>query len=138
MPDCSGMRNIEVHRGQEFTLPLIAYAQGNTPVSTELTAKIHQTASLNLNQSIQTLPKHCSNKTYNLYSTEAFEEVTLYIDGPCRDTGLATAGVKVPLRPCPDAFNKSGDRCECETRLQTYDVECTIHSDEEIFIKRNQ
>ncbi len=136
VPDCSGMKNIAVYRGQEFTIPLIAYAQGNTIASTQVTARIRRTASLRLNQSLQTLNSYCSNKTYNLYSTEMSEELTLYVDGPCRDTGLATAVVNVTFWPCPDAFNRSSDRCECEERLQTYDVECIIDSEERIYIKR--
>ena len=128
--ECSTVRNIEVYRGEEFTVPLIALAQGNATVSTQVTAKIQKTASLQLDQSIQSLYQHCSNKTFNLYSRVAVEELVLYVDGPCRDTGVATVHLMVNLRPCPDAFHLSGDRCECETRLQAYDAECTIHSEQ--------
>ena len=48
---------------------------------------------------------------------------------------VPTALVNVILRPCPDAFNLSSDRCECEARLQVYDAECIIQSEEKIFIK---
>ena len=136
LPDCTGIKSMEVYRGQEFTLSLIAYAQGNISTSAQVIARTHKTASLNLNQSLQTLQKSCSNIVYNVYSIAMSEVLTLYVDGPCRDTGLSTALVHVTLRPCPDGFNKSNDRCECDERLQVYDAECIIQSEERIYMKR--
>ena len=72
---------------------------------------------------------HCSQISYNLYSTEDFEELVLYPDGPCRDTGVATAIINVTLLPCPAGFQKSEEKCVCEERLQAYNVSCTIDRD---------
>lgn len=133
--DCLGVKKIKAYRGQKFTLSLIAYAQGNTPVSIQVTVKIEKTARLKLNQSTQALCQFCTDTTYNIYSTEMDEELTLYVDGPCRDTGLATAVVNVTLR---QGFNISNDECECEIRLQEepYDAECMTDTEEKIYVKR--
>ena len=137
LPNCSDLNYIiNVYRGQKFTFPLIAYAQGNTSVSTKVIAQVNNTASLELNQSTQTLSRQCSDLNYTIYSSEMHEQLTLRVDGPCHDIGLAAITVNVTLRPCPDAFNESNGHCECERRLQVYDVECIIYSDEKIFVKR--
>ena len=72
--------------------------------------------------------------TYNIYSTEDREEVTLYTEGPCT-TGVARAIINVTLSPCPDGFMKHNEFCVCEERLQEYNANCTI--DEDVSIVRN-
>ena len=133
--NCSGIKNIEIHRGQKFILPLLALDQFKYFVSTHITAKVRESATLKLNQSYQVLPRHCSLLSYNLYSTKDSEELVLYLDGPCRDTGVAKAVINVTLLPCPDGFNKSNEQCICEERLREYGIlNCTI--DEGISIIR--
>ena len=133
--NCSSIKNIEIHRGQKFNLHLLAIDQFKYSTPTQITAKVRGSATLKLNQSYQMLPQHCSLLSYNLYSTKDSEELVLYIDGPCRDTGVAKAVINVTLLPCPDGFNKSNERCICEERLREYGVlNCT--SDEGISIIR--
>ena len=102
--------------------------------STHVIAKTSKTARLKLNQSNQILSNDCSELYYTLYSTKSTEELVLYPEGPCRDTGLAKAVIEVSLLPCPDAFILSDEECVCEERLQQLDAECVI--DEEIYIIR--
>ena len=134
--NCSEMQNAEAYRGQKFTVSLLALAQGNTIISTPVSAKIDPRARLSLepNVSSQLLLNRCTDISYRLYSPDQYEEVTVYLDAPCRDTGLATAIINMTLLPCPDAFIQSGEQCVCEERLQEYGAECTI--DEEAFILR--
>ena len=61
-----------------------------------------------------------------MYSTEQVEQLVLYPDEACRDTGLAQAIVNVTFLPCPDGFVQSGDQCVCEKRLQTYTDQCIV------------
>ena len=65
--------------------------------------------------------------SYNLYSTKDTDQLILYPDGPCRDTGQARAVVNVMFKPCPDGFMKSGDNCVCEEILNEYNASCTIN-----------
>lgn len=92
------METMEIYSGQKFNFSLIAVDQTRTFVSTEITTKTSSTARLNLDQSTQMLPGACSNLSYNLYSTKTFEQLILYPDGPCRDTGLARAIINVMSR----------------------------------------
>lgn len=75
---------------------------------------------------------NCSKFSFNVFSTENSEELILYPDGPCRDTGLARAVVHVTLLPCPDGFSKSDEKCVCEDRLREYGAECTVDDDASI------
>ena len=132
---CSRVKHIDTQRGQKFTVSLRALDQLRSVTNTTVTAKISRTASLLLNQNSQMLPNVCKNVTYNLFSTEVHEQMILYPDGPCRDTGIASAVIDATLLPCPDAFVQSGQRCICEARLQEYDVDCIINED--IHITKN-
>ena len=133
--NCSSIKNVEIHRGQKFNLRLLAIDQFKYSTPTQITAKVRGSATLKLNQSYQMLPRHCSILSYNLYSTKDSEELELYIDGPCRDTGVAKAVINVTLLPCPNGFNKSNERCICEERLREHGLlNCT--SDEGISIMR--
>ena len=129
-PDCTGSRNLVIHRGQTFSVALLAIAQGNSTAPSSVTAIISPTASLKLGQNLNTLPARCSSLTYNLYSTNSNEELILYPEGSCRDTGFSRASINLTLLPCPDGFVLASDgQCVCEGRLRQYNVSCTIDED---------
>ena len=132
--NCSQVKSVDVQRGQTFGVHLCAMDQVKNSISPPVTARTSPTARLKLNQSTQTLRGNCSLLTYNIYSTEDREEVTLYTEGPCT-TGVARAIINVTLSPCPDGFMKHNEFCVCEERLQEYNANCTI--DEDVSIVRN-
>ena len=123
---CNEMKSIEIYPGQKFHVSLIALDQTDTSVTTEITA-ISAASRLNSDQSSQTLEPECSKLWYNLYSTQDTDQLILYPDGPCRDTGVARAVVNVMFKPCPDGFQKSGENCVCEEILNEYNANCTIN-----------
>ena len=123
---CSQLKSIEVYPGKKFDVSLIAYDQTRTSVTTKITA-VSATSRLNSDQSSQTLKLGCSKLSYNLYSSNDTDQLILYPDGPCRDTGLARAVVNVTFRHCPDGFMKSGENCVCEEILNEYNASCTIN-----------
>ena len=125
--DCTiskGMQ-VEVYRGQKFTVPLLAKMQYG-PIATNVTAITSSTARLETYQTSQPLPDHCTPLSYTVYSNNSYEQVVLYPDGPCKDTGTARVVIDVTLSPCPDGFTQSGEICTCEDRLHDYPVKCTI------------
>ena len=78
----SQVMQIEIYRGQKFSVPLLAEMQsGNT--STIVTAITSSTARLETYQTSQQLPDYCAPLSYTIYSTESREQVVLYPDGPC-------------------------------------------------------
>ena len=118
-------RKRKIYRGQEFNLSIAAIGQWNSTVSTKVITETSDTARLERGQRSQTLQKNCSNLVYILYSSQENEQLTLYPDGPCRDTGSARVAINVTLLPCPDAFALKGDECVCEERLQEYNANCS-------------
>ena len=129
-PDCNGSRSEVVHRGQPFTVPLLAIAQGNSITSTSVTAVTSHTARLKIGQNPQHLPRYCSNLTFNLFSTKLSENLILYPEGPCHDSGFASVIFNLTILPCPDGFGMTPDgQCVCEERLRNYDVSCIIDKD---------
>ena len=118
--------SVTVHRGETFTIKLVARSQGGLVTSTSVTAVVSNSSRLELAQTVQHLPGRCSGLAYTLYSTMDFEQLVLYPDGPCRDAGLARVVVNVTLQICPDVFSQQGAECVCEERLQEYDVKCIL------------
>ena len=125
----SKVMQVEVYRGQKFTVPLQAKMQYG-PSAAIVTAVTSSTARLETYQTSQVLPATDYNYrvflSYTVYSTESHEQVVLYPDGPCRDTGFARVVIDVILLPCPDGFTQSGEICTCEDRLHDYPINCTI------------
>ena len=132
--NCTELKSIEIYSGQKFHVSLIALDQTDTSVTTEITA-ISATSRLNSDQSSQTLEPECSTLSYNLYSTQDTDQLILYPDGPCRDTGVARAVVNVMFKQCPDGFMKSGENCVCEEILNKYNANCTINDNVTILKK---
>ncbi len=131
--DCSGVKNVQTQRGQKFNITLIAFAQGGALTQAQVTAIVSPTG-LQISQRTQNLPPYCTNVSYNFYSTEKNEELVLYPNGPCGDTGLASVNISVTLLPCPDGFFQFNEQCVCEKRLKVYNPECII--DESIYFER--
>ena len=124
--DCiAHTQGVEIYRGQKITIPLLAKMQYGTTTST-VTAITSSTARLETYQALQLLPDYCTPLSYTVYSNERHEQVVLYPDGPCRDTGAARVVIDVTLLPCPDGFTQSDEICTCEDRLHNYPVNCTI------------
>ena len=123
--ECKKTISIEVHRGQKFTLPLLANTQRGT-TSTQITAITSSKAKLEINQTSQYLPDQCHSLPYTLYSTESHEVVVLYPDGLCRDSGVASVFINATILPCPDGFTQKDEVCTCDNRLQNYSISCTL------------
>ena len=121
----SSVIQMEVHRGQKFTVSLLAKMQYGITTAI-VTAVTSSTARLETYQTSQPLPDYCAPLSYTVYSNQSYEQVVLYPDGPCRDIGLAKVVLDVTLLPCPDGFTQSGEICTCEDRLHDYPVNCTI------------
>ena len=120
-------KSISIRRNQNFTVSIIALAQGGIGVATEVTAILNSTARLKLGQNRQTLPNECTTLTYSIYSSSNTEQVILYPEGPCHANGQARVVIDVTLEPCPTAFVLSNEECICEERLLEYGVDCADH-----------
>ena len=85
-----------------------------------------QTARLEAFQTTQLVEDGCHALQYTVYSTKSNEQIKLYADGPCRDVGQSIVTINVTILPCPNGFIEMQDFCDCETRLQKFDITCVI------------
>ena len=115
---------ISVYRGQSFKLRIMALGQGESRVTANVRALISNNVRLNIKQRLQHISRNCSEVTYNLYSTEKHETLTIVPQGPCQTTNITLRYVLV----CPDAFmiSQSKGECVCEDRLKYYNATCVI------------
>lgn len=86
-----------IYRSEKLSIALTALAQGNAVTSTSVMAITSSTASTKFLQNTQHLPVYRYNLTYNVYSTEDYEEVSLYPEGPCHDNGYAEIFLQLTL-----------------------------------------
>ena len=123
--ECTSSTSVKIYSGQSFIVQLRAIDQMNRSISTQVNAKVQETAFLKWHQRSQKLPSECFGLTYSLYSTAFSEELILYPDGPCHDTGLARVVVDVTLLSCPPGFIPATKQCICNSRLENYGATCT-------------
>ena len=89
-------------------------------------AEVHKTARLKLNQNSQQIEPNYSTLSYNMYPTKDTEQLVLFPDKTCRDTGFAVVKVNVTFDDCPVGFMLSGDQCSCDNRLQKFTNQCIV------------
>lgn len=137
---------VQVKKGETFTVQLTAVDQAGHSISdaviqTHLSYK-NSTGSLAEGQLTQQIHKVCTDLTFNIYSYNSSEELTLYAaNGPCKDAELSTRKVNVHFLPCtcPTGFQPSDvdERncvCECHKDLSQY-VKCNATT--ESFVRQS-
>ena len=134
--DCIGIKQISTLRGRRFNISVLAFSQGNTTTAATILAKVSETARLRINQNSKQIEANCSTLSYSMYSDNVTEQLVLYPDAPCRDTGLARAVIKVTFEICPPGFVVLDGECICERRLRKYTDRCII-GDNDTYIEKN-
>ena len=119
--NCGKLSNVMVYRGQAFNTSLLAAAQKGTTFTSAI-AKATKTARLEAFQTTQFVEDGCHTLQYKIYSTESYEQIKLYTDGPYRDVGKSIITINATILPCPNGFIEMQDFCDCENRLQKFDI----------------
>ena len=119
-----------------FTISVIAVDQVNHLVN----ATIHSSLSSNLggfseDQSSQYISDSCSALQFNVFSPHISETLTLFPEGPCKDTVLSKGVVDILFSPCtcPIGFQSNKEKrtkcvCECDGLLNKIISECYEHN----------
>ena len=135
-PDCSYEPTpICVKKGHPFTVSLVAVDQVNNTVNATIYSSLKFRASgLGEGQLKQSTSGECSHLTFSVFSPHDFEELTLYSDGPCKDTELSKGRVSIQFSSCscPLGFQQkyyhgtkpTNCECECDSKLNNYINEC--------------
>ena len=113
---------IQVKKGEPFTVSLVAVDQIRNIVSATIQSSLASPDSgLGEGQLSQNVKDSnvCTNLTFNVFSPHDSENLTLYADGPCKDTEPSTKTVHIQFLPCscPVGFQPSpseNTRCVCE------------------------
>ena len=97
--DCDAIEQISTIRGARFNVSFVAFSQGNATTATTVLAKVSKTARLKLDQNSREIAAKCTTISYNMYSTQNVEQLKIYPNGTCRDSGLAAAIVNITFLP---------------------------------------
>ena len=132
-PDCNYQpESIQVNRGRNFSINLIAYDQVYKAVNATIYCSLNSSVGgLGKNQAIQVLNGACTDLQFNLFSPLDSEDLILFMTGPCNVTGISERKVRIDITcTCPigfQIFNKDKTVCDCVCHqvLQTFDkTEC--------------
>ena len=123
---------VNVTKGQEFVLELVAVDQVNNTLAASINALTSSPKSrLGLGQQSQQALNVCTNVTYEVFSNNPSEELILYADGPCRNANLSSRSVHIHFLPCQCQAgfmvameSKSACECICDEQLEPYLKKC--------------
>lgn len=144
-PDCSyNLPTKHLKKGESFTVALVAVDQVNHTISnaTIRTYLKFVESSFGEGQLIQKTEDFCTDLTYSVTSVHDYEQVVVYAEGPCRDSGMSKKQIDIKFIPCscPIGFQEkdtdnSNCECICDTVLLPYVSSCNAR--EETVTKRN-
>ena len=133
---CNNKTSIEVKKGHEFTLSVVAVDQVGQPVDAIIQAALRFTkrakSGLVEGQPTRDIISRCTNLTFNVVSSQRSEILTLHaLDGPCKDVELSVTAVKIHFLPCdcPIGLQVSGTNstnctCECHDDIKQHMEQC--------------
>ena len=133
-PDCSYLETDlrKVKRGESFVVSLIAVDQAGEPVIASIQSSLKFTQSgLGEGQLFQSVTNNCTDLKFNVFSSEPYEQLTLYADGPCKDADLSRRNITIWFLPCtcpigfqPQNFNDTTCECQCHRIINQYVQNC--------------
>ena len=132
-PDCDYQwPTILVKKGHRFSIRLVAVDHVNHTVTTSIRSFLSsQAAGLKEGQHSQRAHKVCTSLFYNVYSPSDSEQLALYAEGPCNNTGMSQRSVEIKFLPCtcpigfqPSHKDKNRCECDCDQNLSSYITGC--------------
>ena len=116
-----------VKKGEPFVVSITAVDQVGQPVAGEIQSSLMFTQSgLAEGQLFQEVTDKCNDLTFNVFSSEKYETLTLHANGPCKGADLSMKSVLLLFLPCtcpigfqPVNFNSTCE-CECHHSISRY------------------
>ena len=116
-----------VKKGEPFVVSVTVVDQVGQPVIGEIQSTLMFTQSgLAEGQLFQEVTDKCNDLTFNVFSSEKNETLTLHANGPCVGADLSIRSVKLQFLPCtcpigfqPVNFNTTCE-CECHHSISRY------------------
>ena len=137
VPNCDLLQmNISVMKGEMFEVSLVVVDQVNRtiPYITVYSSLKYTESGLGEGQMAQVTAKECTAFSFNVFSPNTNEEITLYADGPCRNATKSQRNILVSFLKCtcPIGFQpKTGEHndsnciCDCDPKLWQYVSNCS-------------
>ena len=126
MHNCTHQSYVEVKKGENFTVSLVAVDQIGQPVHATIQTSLNFAGSgLAEGQLARKIPAECTDLEFNVVSPNNSENLTLYaLDGPCKDADLSRGIVEIHFLPCScpiglqgSGTNTSNCTCECHSDI---------------------
>ena len=119
---------IEVMKGKNFIIPLVAVDHVNHTVEEVIHSYLHhKESSLGNGQKLQNANSVCSRLNFQVYSRQDHETLNLFAKGPCNDAGISRRQIAIKFLPCrcPVGFQPLETKpmvceCACNSQLQRY------------------
>ena len=136
---------IEVRKGETFSISIVAVDQTQTPLTATVMSSLlirDGIGRLKEGQQSQVVSNHCTELTFNAYSSNDSATLQLYAEGPCGNLGISLQEVNITFLPCvsPVGFQRTAlpNDCtfECDHRLQSYISNCSV-KDETVQVEKN-
>ena len=136
---CNNNKHIEVKKGQEFTLSVVAIDQTGQPVSAVVQASLsfakRARSGLDEGQQTRDIRAECTNLTFNVVSSQDSENLILYaLDGPCKDAELSKTTIEILFIPCSclvglqvSGTNSTSCTCECNSNIKQHMEQCNTN-----------
>ena len=136
-PDCSYQPpTIRVQKGKSFNVSLVAVDQVNHTMDANITISLPLSeGGFGEGQQTQSVERHCTNLTFNVFSPHDHESISINPDGPCVGAALSTSHMTIRFIECtcpvgfqPHSVSQSSSRCECDcdSVLSPHITECNI------------
>ena len=133
-PDCSYQPPpIKVKKGETFKVSLVAVDQVNHSVEANIISSLTHGGGFSEGQQTQSVGRQCTHLTFNVFSSNDYESINLYADGPCGSSQLSIRKLDIQFLDCtcPIGFrhdNESVSRCECicDSKLSPYITNCNF------------
>ena len=135
--DCTHRSYIEVKKGENFTLSLVAVDQIGQPVNATIQTSLNFTESgIAEGQLARKIHAECTDLEFNVVSPHNFENLTLYaLDGPCKDADLSRVITEIHFLPCScllglqvSGTNTTNCTCECHRDISQHVEHCDGHT----------
>ena len=118
--DCPDSHEVNVKRGELFSISLIAIGQLNLSVYSGILASRDGPGSVQLSPEHPFSNNTCTNVGIRVFANEDVDQDILQLypeDRPCVNIAIS---LKVYLEDCPPGFDLVKDRCDCERRLSEH------------------
>ena len=123
--------SIEVQKGETFNVTLAAVDHVNHVVNADVISfLISPECGFGEGQQTQKVNTSCKNLTYNVFSPNDFETITVYADGPCGSSPSSLNYLKIQFLNCScsigfePASSKTTCACNYDSKLYPYINKC--------------